>query len=171
MKQFLIAVFVVSLLSGCGEKHYVTVDRLEAMQKINVLYVAVAEPYRLGTTGGKTTLSRLVRGGAYYSIDLSSAKLSSSMVEIGESLTLTLKEPAVEAFPDPTRSVEFNPQTKLLVNDSGLNRIREMYDAKDREKIIQAATNSEYMKMAKEQAEKIIHGMLPELKVTIVWES
>lgn len=166
----LTAVLALLLAGGCRDKHVISVDRLEAMSKINVLYVGIAEPYRLETKGGKSSLSRLVRGGAYYSVDLSKVKTSAAKIEEGGSVTITLPKPAVEPFPDPTRSVEFNPKTKFLVDDSGLNRMREMYDKMDREKIAAAAGREEYMKMAMEQAEKILRDMLPELKVEIVWE-
>lgn len=165
-----LCVLMLALAGGCRDKHVISVERLEAMSKINVLYVGIAEPYRLETKGGRSSLSRLVRGGAYYSVDLSRVKTSAKRVEEGGSITITLPQPMVEPFPDPTRSVEFNPRTGFLVNDSGLNRIREMYDEKDREKIVAAAGREEYMRMAKEQAEKILRDMLPELKVEIVWE-
>lgn len=158
-----------SLFSGCNEKHLISVDRIEWESKINVLYVSIAVPYRLATEDGKSSLSRLVRGGAYYSIDLSRVKTSENKIEEGGSIILKVPIPMVDPKPDPLRSVEFNPQTKLFIDDSGLNRIREMYDAKDREKIEIEAAKPDYMRMAKEQAEKIIKDILPELKVSIEW--
>lgn len=169
MKKILSFVFCAALFLGCGEKHYITVDRLVSMSKINVLYVAVAEVYSLETKDGSTALSRLVRGGAYYSIDLSKIKISPAKVESGAKVEISLPTPSLESFPDPRRSIEFKPKVKVLVNDKGLKKIRELYDQKDKEKIAAAASKPEYMKMAKKQGEKILRDMLPELKVSIKW--
>jgi len=125
MMRQLIALFLVCMmLLGCERKHIISVDRLEAMSKINVLYVAIAEPYRLATENEKTSLCRLVRGGAYYSIDMSQVKTNAREVEKGGSITVILPKPMIESFPDPTQSIEFKPKTRLLINDTGLNRIR-----------------------------------------------
>ena len=167
--QVICTLLIGALFSGCDEKHLISVDRIVWESKINVLYVSIAIPYRLETEGGKSSLSRLVRGGAYYSIDLAKVEPSKNQIEEGEPITLKVPIPRVEPKPDPLRSVEFNPQTKLFINDSGLNRIREMYDEKDREKIKSEALKPEYMRMAKEQAEKIFKDMLRELRVSIEW--
>ena len=173
VKRLMLLIVITSMLSGCGRgpKHMISVDKLEAMDKINVLYVALSEPYRLVTKNGKTSLSRIVRGGAYYRVDLSKIKVNKSKVEEGECITVELPEPSIEAFPDPTRSIELKPKTKWFVNDTGLNRIREMYDATDREKIYAAASKPEYVKMAREQTEKILRGMLSGVHVTFKWEN
>ena len=168
MRKILQFVFCAALL-GCGEKHYITVDGLESMSKINVLYVAVADVYCLEMPDCSTQLSRLVRGGAYYSIDLSRVDVNPAKVEAGGKVEISLPNPSIEAFPDPRRSLEFKPKVKLGYKDSGLNKIRGMYDQKDQEKITAAANKPEYIKMAKAQGEKILRDMLPELKVSIKW--
>lgn len=171
MKGLICLVVAAFALGGCdsGTKHMMTVDKLMNMAKVKVLYVAIAEPYRLGTKNGKSSLCRIVRGGASYTVDISRMNASKSRVKEGDSVELELPEPSIEAFPDPIRSEELNPKTKLLVNDSGLNRIREMYDEKDRKKIIAVANKPEYVKTAKDQAEKILRAMLPGVDVTVKW--
>ena len=170
MKKILMIAMCATIFCGCGEKHIISVDRIEAMSKINVLYVAIAEIYELGLEDGSTSLSRLVRGGAYYSIDLSKIKASTTKVEEGGRVEISLPSPSVEPKPDPGRSKELAPKVKFLYTDAGLNKIREEYDAYDRKKITAAANKPEYMKMAKMQAEEVLRSMLPELKVTIKWK-
>lgn len=172
MKRLIVLIALcATVLAGCDNgKHVISVDRLEKLCKINVLYVAVAEVYRLATPDESVALSRLVRGGAYYSIDLSLMKLDKRNAEEGDTVSIKLPAPIIESYPDPARSVEFKPYVKLFYKpDSALKLFRESYDAKDREKISVAANKPEYMKMAKEQAEKILRDMLPELKVKIEW--
>ncbi len=165
---FLVVVFFAVIMLGDEERHIITVNRLEAMSKINVLYVAIADLYTLETEKG-SSLSRLVRGGAYYSIDLSKIKTNKQKAQEGDEIIITLPCPTIESFPNPSKSVEFRPKTGFLVNDTGLNRIREMYDGKDREKIKKIAEQPEYMRMAKVQTEKVLRDILPELKVAIKW--
>ena len=67
MKRSLLLLSMVLGLFGCNEdKHIISVERLKQCQEINVLYVAHAEPYRLATASRKSSITRLVRGGAYY---------------------------------------------------------------------------------------------------------
>ena len=170
MKCILFAVVVGLALLGCDkQKHVISVNRLLKCQEINVLYVSYAEPYQLATKNGTSSITRLVRGGAYYKLDLCNAKVDKDKAKSDDAIKVTLPKLIIEPQPDPFRSVEFNPKTKLFVNDSGLNRIREMYDAMDREKIIAGTSTPEYLEMAKEQAEEIVRKMLPELKVEIEW--
>lgn len=171
MSLFFSVCMAAMLLCGCGEKerHVITVDHLRSMSKINVLYVSAAEVYKIETANGKTSLSRLVRGGGYYSIDLSECKVSSKEASEGQEVTIRLPAPKVEPKPDPKRSVEFNPRVRLGYTDSALNRIREQYDKEDCKKIKEAVSTSEYMEKAKAQAEKVLCNMLPELKLTVVW--
>lgn len=173
VRRLILLVVVAFILGGCdsGTKHTMTVDSLQKMAKINVLYVAIAERYQLETENGKSSLWRIVKGGAYYSINMEEIEvISESNGKNGDRIKLELPEPSIEEYPDPTRSVEWRPKTKLFVNDSGLNRIREMYDAKDREKITAAANQAKYVKMAKEQAEKILRDILPKVDVTVKWK-
>lgn len=170
MKSMLFALVAGLALLGCGRsKHVVNVNRLLPCQEINVLYVSYAEPYQLATKNRKSSITRLVRGGAYYKLDLGKAKVDKDMTKSEDVFKVTLPNLIVEPQPDPSRSLEFNPKTKLFVNDSGLNRIREMYDAMDREKIIAGTSKPEYLKMAKEQAEEIVSKMLEGLTVEIEW--
>lgn len=168
MKRILLLLSMVLGLFGCNEdKHIISVDCLKKCQEINVLYVAHAEPYRLATASRKSSITRLVRGGAYYKIDLGKIEVSKCKVESEESIVVKLPKLTIEPQPDPVRSVEFAPKTKLFVNDTGLNRIREAYDAMDKEKIATAANQPEYIKMAKEQAEEIVRKMLSGLDVDV----
>lgn len=170
MNRLLLLLFLGLGLFGCNkDKHIISVDRLKQCQEINVLYVAHAEPYKLATASRKSSIMRLVRGGAYYKLDLGKIEVSERKVESGESIVVKLPKLKIEPQPDPVRSVEFDPKTKPLVNDTGLNRIREMYDEMDREKIATAANQPEYIEMAKEQSEEIVRKMLPELTVEIEW--
>lgn len=171
MAKTVLVLFAGLFVLGCDKpKHIISVDRLLACQEINVLYVTYAEPYSLATARGKSSISRIVRGGAYYKLDLSKVQVSKRTAECGEMIAVRLPKLRIEPQPDSFRSEEFGPRTKLLVNDTGLNRIREAYDEKDREKVVAGTSTSEYLKMAKEQAEEIVRKMLPELKVEIEWE-
>ena len=171
MKKMLSVMFAGMMLFGCNKpKHVISVDRLLACQEINVLYVAYAEPYRLATASRKSSLSRIVRGGAYYKLDLRKVEVSRHETEGGTPITVKMPKLIIEPQPDPVRSVEFDPETGPMVTDSGLNRIREAYDEMDRKKISAAANKSEYIKMAKEQAEEIVRKMLPELTVEFEWK-
>lgn len=169
MSLFFSACMASMLLCGCGERHVITVDRLRSMSKINVLYVSAAEVYKIETANGKTSLSRLVRGGGYYSIDLSLCEVSSKEASEGQAVTIRLPPPKVDPKPDPKRSVEFKPRVRIGYTDSALNHIREQYDKEDRKKITEAVSTSEYMRMAKAQAEKVLRDMLPELKLSVEW--
>lgn len=172
MKRLMLFVLCVTVLAGCEKrgKHVISVDRLVTQSKITLLAVAVAEVYKLATPDESVTLSRLVRGFAYYSIDLSQMKVDKRNAEAGDNILIRLPAPSIESYPDPEKSVEFKPDVKLLYKpDSALKLFRESYDAKDREKIRGAANKLEYMKMAKEQAEKILRDMLSGLNVKIEW--
>ena len=169
MKKTIFALIVGMMLIGCDEqKHLISISKLSDCQEINVLYVFHGEHYRLGTQ--KSSIIRLVRGGAYYKLDLSKIKSDKREATKDESVKVWLPRLKIEPQPDPFRSQEYRPKAKFLVNDTGLNRIREKYDEMDRAKIAAAANQSEYIKMAKEQAEEIVRKMLHGLKVEIEWE-
>ena len=168
MKKMTLVMLVGMALLGCNDsKHLISIDKLSDCQEINVLYVFHGEHYRLGTQ--KSSIIRLVRGGAYYKLDLSKIKSDKKESKEGESVKVWLPGLKIEPQPDPFRSQEYRPKAKFLVNDTGLNRIREKYDEMDRAKITAAANKPEYIKMAKEQAEEIVRKMLSGLNVEIEW--
>lgn len=182
MKNILLLIVAlgVSLMSGCGgcdgQSHSVNVEGLHQMSSINLLYVSVAEILKAHTRNYKTEMTYLVRGGAYYQLDLKKVKVTSDPQEEGnqnnneKKMVIKLPEPTIYPVADQTRSEEWKVGTSAFINDVALNKIREQLPMKANEVVMKAAKQEEYMESAKEQAETIIKKLLPRYNLTFDWE-
>lgn len=176
MKNILLLIVAlgVSLMSGCGgcdgQSHSVNVEGLHQMSSINLLYVSVAEILKAHTRDYKTEMTYLVRGGAYYQLDLTKVKATLDPQEDDQNnnekkMVIELPEPTIYPVADQTRSEEWKVGTSAFINDVALNKIREQLPMKANEVVMKAAKQEEYMKSAKEQAEAIIKKLLPKYKL------
>lgn len=166
---------LLALIGVCGcdpeSKHEIVVDKLIPKSEMNVLWVTYSEPYTLATKSGKSRLSRIVRGGAYYRLDLGKITLNPSVVEDGGKVAVTLPGLRIEPMPDSMKSESFRPKTDPLVADNGYKKLQEALPEYDKKKIEKGCAKAEYKKIAKEQAERILRDMLePAVKVEFRWK-
>ena len=170
MKQkFLMSLVALLTLCGCVEKerHYVNISAITELKNLNVLYVTVAEQLTLSSSSGKTWVKYLVRGGAFYSINLESVDCDKKIVKEEETLVLKLDVPAI--YPCANEITEYDQYTAPFVTDKSLDGLRAKSADEANKLVAKVARNDEYMKMAKEQSESVLKSILPGVEIKIEW--
>ena len=159
MRNVLFAAVALPLLSICGctkTSHDVGIEGIREVGKVNVLYVGVAETMRMSSQSGNTSMLWLVRGGAFYQIDLKGMAFHKE----GGTWVVELDPPEVYAVADMKRTKLHDARTSLGYTDKALNKMMEQVSDRANEVVAKAASGGEYMKMAKEQAEAVVVQMV-----------
>ena len=167
MKTAHIAYVFLSLsLCGCGGRGRNTaeISGLEKMGKVNVLYVSIAETMKLQSKSGRTWQNWLVRGGAFYQIDLK--KVNREYLEKGE---ISMPEPVVYPVANMEKTKPIAAGTDPGITDKAFNKMTTQVSTEATKIVEKAALNEEYMKIAKGQAEEVMKKMLGRDEITISW--
>jgi len=154
-----ILIAAAALLAICGctrTSHDAGIEGIREVGKVNVLYVGVAETMKMSSQSGNTSMLWLVRGGAFYQIDLRDM----SFRKEGEKWVVELDAPEVYAVADMKRTKLHDARTSLGYTDKALNKMMQQVSDRANEVVEKAASGAEYMKMAKEQAETVIRQMV-----------
>ena len=116
-KAKLIAFAALLSLCGCTRtSHDVGIEGIREVGKVNVLYVGVAETMRMSSQSGNTSMLWLVRGGAFYQIDLKGMAFHKE----GGTWVVELDPPEVYAVADMKRTKLHDARTSLGYTDKAL---------------------------------------------------
>ena len=156
------------LLCGCGSdvRNNTEITGLEKIGKINVLYVGVAETMNLSSKSGRTWQKWLVRGGAFYQIDLERVKMN----DVGNRIEVIIDEPSVYPVANMKRTKPFASGTAIGITDKIYNEMTHRVSTEANKTVAKAARSKEYMDMAKDQAYKVIKQMLGK-EVALKWRN
>ena len=168
MKITHIAFVMLSLLlCGCGSdvRNTAEITGLEKIGKINVLYVGVAETMDLSSKSGRTWQKWLVRGGAFYQIDLEKVKMN----DVGDRIQITIEEPSVYPVANMKKTKPFASGTAIGITDKAFNEMTRRVPTEANKTVAKAARSKEYMDMAKDQAYKVIKQMCGK-EIALTWQ-
>ena len=165
--KFIYIVCFMFAICGCGNKSQNTLEitGLKEIGKINVLYVSIAETMKISSKSGRTWEKWLVRGGAYYQIDLRNVQIKDE----GNCINVTLAEPSVYPVANMGRSKPFASGKAMFVTDKALNQMTRHAPEEANRVVAKAACGEEYMSMAKDQAKNVLQQMMGGRKISVKW--
>ena len=158
---------------GCGSdvRNNTEITGLEKMGKINVLYVGVAETMDLSSKSGQTWQKWLVRGGAFYQIDLEKIEIekhNKGEHNKSDRIRIILDKPSVYPVANMEKTKTYDSGTAYGITDKAYNEMMRRVSTEANKVVAKAAHREEYMNMAKDQAQKVMKQMLGK-DVELTW--
>lgn len=159
---------ILLLFCGCGSdvSNNTEITGLEKIGKINVLYVRIAETMDLSSKSGRTWQMWLVRGGAFYQIDLERVKMN----DVGNKIEISIDEPSIYPVANMKRTKPFASGTAIGITDKTYNEMTRRASTEANKTVAKAARSKEYMDMAKDQAHEVLKQMLGK-EVALKWQN